>query len=340
MIGSAGAGLDGASSIGDFAKGALTGAAGTGLASFNPASYLGVSNPILSGAINGGVRGGVGSALQGGDAGSAALSGALIGGLNGVGLGGDSMDDLPGTLGGNIDMAEGIGIGEPSAAQMTANDQAFALDPTVFNGTPVGRAYKASASNNQETAPFDIQSTLGDIFSNGIPNFSGGRVPLGDLAGGLMGLYQAYDQRKRAKNLAGQLSNNYGPNSAYAQQLRQSLMRKDAASGRRSQYGPREVEFQAKMADLNARMAPTLSQLNGQVGGSNMTMANSILNLGKLFGGKGFSGIGGGGQPQAPMNLPSLSNPMPAPNYSLGNPNGTLSGIRPEWLNTIGNGGG
>jgi hypothetical protein len=250
------------------------------------------------------------------------------------------MDDLPGSLGGNIDMAEGIGGGDMSTAQMTANDQAFALDPTAFSGTPVGRAYKASASNNTEAPPASIQSTLGDIFSNGIPNFSGGRVPLGDLAGGLMGLYQAYDQRKRAKNLAGQLSGNYGPNSPYAQQLRQTLMRKDAASGRRSQYGPREVEFQAKMADLNARMAPTLSNLNSQVGGSTMTMANSLLNLGKLFGGKGFSGIGGGGQPQAPMSLPSLSNPMPAPNYSLGNPNGTLSGIRPEWLNTLGNVGG
>jgi hypothetical protein len=238
-------------------------------------------------------------------------------------------------------MAEGLGGGDMSSIQNEANMQVAGLDPTAFAGTPLERSYRQSASSGQgEGSAPETPGVLSDIFSNGIPNFSGGRVPLGDLAGGLMGLYQAYDQRKRAKNLAGQLAGNYGPNSPYAQQLRQTLMRKDAASGRRSQYGPREVEFQAKMADLNARMAPTLSQLNGQVGGSAMTMANSLLNLGKLFGGKGFSGIGGGGQPQAPMSLPSLSNPMPAPNYSLGNPNGTLSGIRPEWLNTLGNGGG
>jgi len=44
------------------------------------------------------------------------------------------------------------------------------------------------------------------------------------------------------------LSSLYSPNSPYAQVMRQQLDRRDAASGRRSQYGPREVELQAKLA--------------------------------------------------------------------------------------------
>jgi hypothetical protein len=93
------------------------------------------------------------------------------------------------------------------------------------------------------------------------------------------------------------------------------------------------------MANVNASMAPTMSQLNGQVAGSNVTMANSLLNLGKLFGGKAFN-MPSSSSSYSPMQLPSLQQPMQKPNYSLGNPNGTLDGIRPEWLNTLGNLGG
>lgn len=56
----------------------------------------------------------------------------------------------------------------------------------------------------------------------------------------------------------------YGPNSPYAAQLRQQLERKDAASGRRSQYGPREVELQARLADMYSRAAPGIMNANTQ----------------------------------------------------------------------------
>ena len=54
----------------------------------------------------------------------------------------------------------------------------------------------------------------------------------------------------------------FGQNSAYSQALRQQLARKDAAGGRRSQYGPREVELQARLAELNSRNAPQLQKLS------------------------------------------------------------------------------
>jgi hypothetical protein len=71
----------------------------------------------------------------------------------------------------------------------------------------------------------------------------------------------------------------YGPNSAYAQQMRQQLERRDAASGRRSQYGPREVELQAKLAEMASKYGPGVaeSNLNAQKQGTNNT--NNMLNL-------------------------------------------------------------
>ena len=47
----------------------------------------------------------------------------------------------------------------------------------------------------------------------------------------------------------------YGPDSPYAQQLQQTLARKDAAAGRNSQYGPRAVQLQAMLADKGSQYA-------------------------------------------------------------------------------------
>lgn len=80
--------------------------------------------------------------------------------------------------------------------------------------------------------------------------------------GGLAQLY-AYNQASKAnKEQASALSN--GQDSPYAQAMRQQLERRDAAAGRRSQYGPREVELQAKLAALAAQNAPARLNLANQ----------------------------------------------------------------------------
>lgn len=81
-------------------------------------------------------------------------------------------------------------------------------------------------------------------------------MDLGGIAGSLGQLYQAERAGRESSQLAGTLSDLYGQNSPYAQALRQQLERKDAAAGRRSQYGPREVELQAQLAGLYSRNAP------------------------------------------------------------------------------------
>lgn len=77
---------------------------------------------------------------------------------------------------------------------------------------------------------------------------------LGDVTGQNQGLQGNIDTM--SANLAG-LSD---PNSPYMQQARAAIERKDAAAGRRSQWGEREVQLQAELADRMGRYAPGIQQ--------------------------------------------------------------------------------
>lgn len=98
-----------------------------------------------------------------------------------------------------------------------------------------------------------LSQTLLDIARRGVGVRNANRG-LDDTKGILEGL----DAQIRS------LQDMFGPNSAFAQQMRQTLERKDAAAGRRSQYGPREVELQGALAKEAARTAPSLASLFSQ----------------------------------------------------------------------------
>ncbi len=303
---------------GEFGSGALAGGLGPLLQGLNVGGAMGITDPYLLKAVNGAVSGGVGSAAQGGDFGRGVISGGLSGGLNQVGApidmgGGGDMYDLPGTMSGT-DM-----YGENSA--------------TMGGVEPTDGGYYASTGQPQASAMPAGRSfgqSLSNVFNNGIPNFSGGNVPIGDALGGLLGLYERYDARRQNKNLMRSLQDMYSPNSAYAQSLRSTMERKDAASGRRSQYGARETDFMAKMADANMRMAPTLMQLQANNKNLGFGMANSALSLGSLFGVPGFNGKA---QTPTPPPMPNAQPQMQAPQ------GGQFGTDYLKWLQTIGNNG-
>ena len=136
-------------------------------------------------------------------------------------------------------------------------------------------------------------------------------VDWGGVGAGLAGLYsanKAADAYKAAQqnsmgSVQQQLSDMFGPNSAYAQQLRQELERRDAASGRRSQYGPREVELQARLAEMSSRAAPGMigAATNQQQAAFQAAQAkqaqknaqlNNLIQLGRATG--AFDAIGRG----------------------------------------------
>lgn len=101
---------------------------------------------------------------------------------------------------------------------------------------------------------------------------------LGAIGGGLGSLIlgnQAADQLGQSTGAYDDMSNSlkaqmdamptlaamYGPDSPYAQQLQQTLARKDAAAGRNSQYGPRLAQLQALLAEKGSQYASQQAQM-------------------------------------------------------------------------------
>lgn len=101
--------------------------------------------------------------------------------------------------------------------------------------------------------------------------------PLAAGAGALATLYTANRARKDLEKQQGQLDSLFGQNSAYSKTMREQLNRKDAAAGRRSQYGPREVELQARLAQLNGQLAPQRFALANAQNQNRLGMYGSLL---------------------------------------------------------------
>ena len=134
-------------------------------------------------------------------------------------------------------------------------------------GSQLGK--EATSGTSTGTAPSSVNSG-----NNGM-NF-------GNIMTGLGGLYAASQANKTAQAAqAGQqdLSAMFGPNSAYAQTMRQQLERQDAKAGRRSQYGPREVELQAKLAAMAAQYGSSIGQQNIAAANAAQTARNQQLNM-------------------------------------------------------------
>jgi len=313
LLGAQMAGLNG----GDPLTGAITGGLGTQMP--NVASMAGINNEALQGAVNGAVKGGISSAVQGGDAGK----GAFMGGIPGLG------NSLMGIFGSTPEAGP---FATAYGNEAGSNYAAMGGDGTAAQIVGADTSPIPEYTAGGEATP-TMREMLKSIFNDGVSNpFGGKNVKLGDLAGGLMGLYQSLEARKRAKSMYNNLSNMYGPNSAYAQQLEKTLTRADAAAGRRSQYGNRAVELQARLADANSRNAPTLANLSSGIDSSTLSMFNSLLNLGSLFGLQT-------GRPQSNLTVPQASyspsnmsfNAAQQPvDYSLGT-------SYQDWLKTLGN---
>lgn len=137
-------------------------------------------------------------------------------------------------------------------------------------------------------------NSLGNLFGNiqGMMNSPLGQTIQGGfkLGSGIMDYLSAQDARKAYKENTNQLRNLFSPTSPYAIQARQAMERRDAAKGRRSQYGPRETQLAALLTDKQASVLSSPSYVS-QLGASKMRSAG----LGGLFGGANqlFKGLGG-----------------------------------------------
>lgn len=188
--------------------------------------------------------------------------------------------------------SEGLMMGtSPVAASLPSEMAAFGnsagmLSPELsgmggeFNpATAYGFAtpnFSGEAAMDNTGLPENLRRLLGKAFS---------KKGMGTIKG-LAQLYTGYrGQRDNSRMLKG-LTDLYSQNGAYAQQLRKQLSRQDAASGRRSQYGPREVELQAKLAQMTSGQIPAMNQMyQQQAMARNAMLQGGLGTLASLFGG-------------------------------------------------------
>lgn len=180
----------------------------------------------------------------------APMNGGTVGGMLGAGLGAMSGNPYGATLG----SFAGRELGNSSFGSGLSN---------LFSG---GQGSQIANGANQQVTTNMLSTGLND-------------TGLGALVGLGAGLSNKNSLSGQINNLQGL----YGQNSSYAQALRQQLERRDAAAGRRSQYGPREVELQAALAGNATKLAPSLQQLYSQKNMVNNLMLSSLLNNKQLL---------------------------------------------------------
>lgn len=154
-----------------------------------------------------------------------------------------------------------------------------------FLGGMLGSSLGQGAFNGTTGTAADASANQGNSF--------------GDWAGLGAGLYAGYQGMRDTGSMLGGLQDLYSQNSPYATAMRQQLERRDAAAGRRSQYGGREVELQAKLAQMASGQIPAMTQLNQQ----RMQYRNAMLNNALAYGNKlgVFNGL------RDMWNAPSIS---------------------------------
>ena len=168
----------------------------------------------------------------------------LLAGLGPVGMGANLVSNLSGYNLGNL-MANGQGNSQGAYSQ----------------AQPGGQPANSGGNRNDSGASF----SLSDLVSG--------------LGGGAAYLMGGLNSGKIANNLTGM----YSQNSPYAQQMKKELLRRDAASGRGSQYGAREVELQAKLAAMANQSAKSQLEARQQQMNDYGHIAQGIGGLGKLY---------------------------------------------------------
>lgn len=241
--------------------------AGSYLSNLDLADSAGITDPRYKGIVNGAVGGAAGTAIIPGadskDIARGGVIGGISGGLRNTNFGGGNMDDLPGSF------TARDANGELIPSQNTTNG----FIPVAYGGAP---STTKQASDN----PFGdyIDKALG-FFKQGDGSWNGQRID--QTINGLMGLYGGYQRKRAADQFMRGMS---GRRNAYEQNMRGELMRRDAASGRRSNYDTRAVDLNAKLAALDAQQAPALMQAQNSSLAGMFNMLSSGYGMARGYG--------------------------------------------------------
>lgn len=188
---------------------------------------------------------------------------------------------LPGALAGVFAGKEGGA--EMSQVGRQVGDQVGGMvkasyNPSQKTGTDMGNT--PSFWSKLGDSMFGAAPTTGQVAQGNTPqSLPQQQSPFGSLVGGLGSLYlgnqaisgmnQQRDAIQQQQSATQQqqsgmptLESMYGQNSPYALQLRKELAAKDAKAGRNSQYGAREAQLQALLAEKGSQYAAQQAQIN------------------------------------------------------------------------------
>lgn len=232
--------------------------------------------------------------------------GTMLGQGNMMGAGATALGAFGGLPGAAINAGYQASRGNMSNAFGLAGGM-VAGQPGAMVGSQLGRAVSGRGGPS-------VPGTVGMGEGGGGFNLEGAAQGLGSLWAASQadkGLSAAQGSNDALQSQMSSLAGMYSPNSPYAQQLRQTLERKDAAAGRRSQYGPREVQLMAALADKQAGVSDSMARL-GQTSQANQIALNNqrnqtrgqqlalLTNLGRQSGLFNMFSGGGGGSAPAP----------------------------------------
>jgi hypothetical protein len=325
----AGVGFNGDGSFGGLGLGDGFGDAGGGIAGLGAPGFGGVALSDFGMPDFGGF--GIGSQGLSGDA--TGFGDGMGAGLGAFGFGTQAPEDS-GMLGklskGLLSVVLGH-LGVPSMASQAAIAGLSGKGPVgVTNGAITGTLGMLGTALGGPLGGLAANALGGAIGANATgPGGQAGPTANGGNSGsslwdtlpmGLASLYMSNQAGKGVGNMLGGLQSLYSQDSPYAQAMRQQLARRDAASGRRSQYGPREVELQAKLAQMASGQIPAMTNLMQMQNGIRNTNINTLMQLFKQ---------GGGGQ-MLQDGLSGLFNKGITAGASSGNLPFDMSGFQPQ----------
>lgn len=236
----------------------------------------------------------VGDSLQGKPVGS------RVGGTLGSMIGGAAGGPLGASIGGDLGryIGNGVSAGQTNPAGPTPSQQAGTEGngATRYGGISSDPTFGVSSGVQNPKTPEQAQqgkpSTLETLMAGGLSLYGLNRMrnvekenaaAVRQQQAALESMYAGPGQamagtgsarpsapRGRTPNLgaiSSRLDRMFGPNSESARTLREQLSRADAAAGRRSQYGPREVELLARLTQMRAQAEP--GYMNAEISAAN-----------------------------------------------------------------------
>lgn len=266
---------------------------GAAFSAFGAGSTSGLfSNPAITAGANASANIG-GNALSSFDGLSAAAPSFGDAGIGGVSSmfqgGGNALGDIAGLAG----SFEGMNPGITASAIPSMGSAIGDIGGMSGNFSPMTTGLATDAAGGSDMNFLQqLFGTGGDF--NSMYNSPGANI----LGAGsrMLGGYLDYQSQKSMqdayRNNISSLQQLYGPDSPYAQQMRNTLSRRDAARGRNSQYGAREQALAANLTQNQAGVlsSPAYMQMlgasNAQLNpwGSILGNAPRLLNgLGSLF---------------------------------------------------------